>query len=213
MNKSVLFTLVSVMALSACTTQNAYTGEEQTSNSTWGALAGAAVGAAIGSTESREAALAGAAAGGLIGAGIGDYMDDQEADLRRELMASGVQVKRSGNTLTLIMPGNITFKTDSASIQSDFYPTLNSVAKVFKKYDKTTVQVIGHTDNTGSLSYNKQLSYSRADSVAKYLLGQGLSSRRFMVQGMGEGSPIASNSTSSGRASNRRVEIKIIPNK
>ena len=111
------------------------------------------------------------------------------------------------------MPGNITFKTDSSDINSSFYPVLNSVAKVLKKYDNSTVMVSGHTDSTGSAEYNLNLSRQRAQSVASYLQGQGVAASRFEVLGMGSSNPIASNASATGRAQNRRTEIKIIPNK
>jgi outer membrane protein OmpA-like peptidoglycan-associated protein len=111
------------------------------------------------------------------------------------------------------MPGNITFSTDSADINSSFYPVLNSVAKVLNKYSNSTVMVSGHTDNTGSAEYNLNLSKNRAGAVAAYLQGQGVKASRFEVLGMGFSNPIASNSTADGRAQNRRVEIKIVPNK
>ena len=108
---------------------------------------------------------------------------------------------------------NITFKTDSADINSSFYPVLNSVARVLNKYSNSTVMVSGHTDSTGSSDYNLKLSRERAGSVAAYLQGQGVKQSRFEVMGLGSSNPIASNSTVDGRALNRRVEIKIIPNK
>ena len=111
------------------------------------------------------------------------------------------------------MPGNITFRTDSADINSSFYPVLNSVAKVLNKYNNSTVMVSGHTDSTGSADYNLELSKDRAMSVAEYLKGQGVKASRFEVLGMGSSNPIASNSNAAGRSQNRRVEIKIIPNK
>ena len=137
----------------------------------------------------------------------------QAAELRQELASTGVQVVESNDSIRLIMPGNITFKTDSSDINSSFYPVLNSVAKVLNKYDNSTVMVSGHTDSTGSADYNLTLSKSRAKSVAAYLQGQGVKSSRFEVLGMGSSNPIASNSDAAGRAQNRRVEIKIIPNK
>ena len=90
---------------------------------------------------------------------------------------------------------------------------LNSVARVLKKYDNSTVLVSGHTDSTGSADYNLNLSRNRAQSVAAYLQGQGIKASRFEVMGLGSSNPIASNETASGREQNRRVEIKIIPNK
>ena len=209
--------LVSVCAIvalvSGCTAVNPYTGQTQTSKATWGTAIGATTGALIGSRNSSEGALIGALAGAAVGGGVGYYLDVQAAELRQELASTGVQVVESDDNIRLIMPGNITFRTDSADINSSFYPVLNSVAKVLNKYSNSTVMVSGHTDSTGAADYNLALSKSRAQSVAAYLQGQGVKSSRFEVMGMGSSNPIASNSDAAGRAQNRRVEIKIIPNK
>lgn len=209
--------LVSLLALgalvSACTTVNPYTGQTQTAKSTWGTAIGATAGALIGSTQSSEGALIGALAGGAVGGGVGYYMDVQAAELRAELVSTGVQVVEDTDSIRLIMPGNITFKTDSADINASFYPVLNSVARVLNKYSNSTVMVSGHTDSTGAADYNLNLSRERAGSVAAYLQGQGVKQSRFEVLGLGSSNPIASNETANGRAQNRRVEIKIIPNK
>ena len=206
--------IFAVLALvSACTTVNPYTGQTQTAKSTWGTAIGAATGALIGSAQSSEGALIGGLAGAAIGGGVGYYLDVQAAELRAELVSTGVQVVEDSDSIRLIMPGNITFKTDSADINSSFYPVLNSVARVLNKYSNSTVMVSGHTDSTGSADYNLKLSRERAGSVAAYLQGQGVKQSRFEVMGLGSSNPIASNSTVDGRALNRRVEIKIIPNK
>jgi outer membrane protein OmpA-like peptidoglycan-associated protein len=109
------------------------------------------------------------------------------------------------------MPSNVTFPTDQDSVMQSFYPTLNSVALVLKKYNKTLIDVNGHTDSTGSDQYNLDLSRRRAQSVASYLSAQGVDGRRFAVNGFGESDPIASNATEAGRAQNRRVEIYLTP--
>lgn len=209
--------IISICALTAvvagCTTVNPYTGESQTSKSTWGTAIGATAGALIGSTQSSTGALIGGLAGAAVGGGVGYYLDVQAAELRQELMSTGVQVVETADSIRLIMPGNITFKTDSSDINSSFYPVLNSVAKVLNKYSNSTILVSGHTDSTGNADYNLNLSRERAQSVASYLQGQGIKSTRFEVLGMGSSNPIASNSTAEGRAQNRRVELKIIPNK
>ncbi len=209
--------IISICALTAvvagCTTVNPYTGESQTAKSTWGTAIGATAGALIGSTQSSTGALIGGLAGAAVGGGVGYYLDVQAAELRQELMSTGVQVVETADSIRLIMPGNITFKTDSADINSSFYPVLNSVAKVLNKYSNSTILVSGHTDSTGNSEYNLNLSRERAQSVASYLQGQGIKSTRFEVLGMGSSNPIASNSTADGRAQNRRVELKIIPNK
>ena len=213
-NMKKIVSLIAVTAIvSACTTVNPYTGQTQTSKSTWGTAIGAATGALIGSTQSSKGALIGGLAGAAVGGGVGYYLDAQAAELRAELASTGVQVVEGDDNIRLIMPGNITFKTDSADINSSFYPVLNSVAKVLNKYSNSTVMVSGHTDSTGSAEYNLQLSRERAQSVASYLQGQGIKSSRFEVLGLGSSNPIASNDTAAGRAQNRRVEIKIIPNK
>lgn len=209
--------IISICALTAvvagCTTVNPYTGESQTSKSTWGTAIGATAGALIGSTQSSTGALIGGLAGAAVGGGVGYYLDVQAAELRQELMSTGVQVVETADSIRLIMPGNITFKTDSADINSSFYPVLNSVAKVLNKYSNSTILVSGHTDSTGNAEYNLNLSRERAQSVASYLQGQGIKSTRFEVLGMGSSNPIASNANADGRAQNRRVELKIIPNK
>ena len=214
--KKTLPIILAVSMLAGCTTINPYTGETQTSKAVWGTGLGAAAGAATGALVSKnhgKGALIGAAAGAAVGGGVGYYLDTQEAELRAELESTGVSVVRDSDSIRLVMPGNITFNSDSADINSGFYATLNSVAKVLKKYSNSTVMVMGYTDSTGSVDYNQTLSQSRAQSVASYLIGQGVKASRFEVMGMGISNPIASNATAAGRQQNRRVEIKIIPNK
>ena len=176
-----------------------------------GAATGAATGALV-AKKSGAGAIVGGLAGAAIGGGTGYYLDVQEAELRQQLASTGVGVERTDDSIRLIMPGNITFKTDSADINSNFYAVLNSVAKVLNKYNNSTIMVLGFTDNTGSADYNQTLSRQRANAVASYLQGQGVKSSRFEIMAMGPSNPIASNATATGRAQNRRVEIKIIPN-
>lgn len=204
--------------LSACTTTDPYTGQQKTSNTAGGALIGAGVGALAGlavgggnGVENRRAALIGAGIGALGGGLIGNYMDQQEAELRAQLQGTGVSVTRNGDNLILNMPSNVTFNVDQAAVMPQFYPTLNSVAIVLKKFNKTLVDINGHTDSTGSLAHNQQLSEQRAISVASYLIGQGVEARRMSAVGFGPNQPIASNATEEGRAANRRVEVMISP--
>ncbi len=205
-----------LFALSACSTVNPYTEEKQASKLAIGAGVGAVSGAAIGlltssSKHRQRNALIGAGVGALAGGGIGYYMDVQEAKLRQRLRNSGVNVTRVGNQIVLNMPGNITFETASEDINSSFYDVLNSVVLILKEYEKTTVDVIGHTDSVGSDHYNQTLSENRARSVAAYLAGQGILAQRLLIAGRGEAAPISSNATPEGRAQNRRVEIRIAP--
>ncbi|MBD5388989.1 OmpA family protein [bacterium] len=215
MKKITISLAVVALMASGCTT-NPYTGESQTAKAVWGTAIGAATGAATGalvSKKSAKGALVGGLAGAAVGGGVGYYLDVQEAELRQELASTGVSVERSDDNIRLIMPGNITFKTDSADINASFYATLNSVAKVLNKYSNSTVMVLGYTDSTGTAEYNQTLSKNRATAVAVYLQGQGVKASRFEIMGMGSSNPIATNATAAGRAQNRRVEIKIIPNK
>lgn len=201
--------IVGAFSLTACTTINPYTGEEQTSNAAvWGAGAAVVCGL-IGAAESSKRARNAALGCGMVGAGIGAYMDVQEAKLRQELKNTGVSIKREGDRIRLIMPGNITFATNSSQINSDFYEALRGVGLVLKKYEDTTIRVIGHTDSTGSLSYNNELSEKRAKSVADYLNTKGVVWERIRVNGAGPSQPIADNGSAQGRERNRRVELTI----
>lgn len=176
-----------------------------------GALAGAVAGAAIDHNNRGKGALIGAAVAGAAAAGYGYYADKQEAELRRQMEGTGVEVQRQGDDIKLIMPGNITFASSSADIASNFYPTLNSLVQVFKEFDKNGVDIVGHTDSTGSLQLNQDLSNRRAQSVASYLISNGVPSSRISASGVGPSQPVASNDTAAGRAQNRRVEINLRP--
>lgn len=204
--------LLLVSLVSSCTT-NPYTGEQQVSGTALGTGAGAAGGALIGQLigGNTDATLIGAGIGALAGGGYGLYMDHQAAELRAQLQGTGVRVVKAGNNIQLIMPGDITFATNRSDIKPQFYATLNSVAIVLKKYNRTMVKIAGYTDNTGTPEYNQSLSEQRAQSVATYLASQGVNSNRFYVIGYGQRYPVASNATAAGRTANRRVEITIQP--
>ena len=212
--RSVALGLVIAVAVSlaGCQTTDPYTGEQKISKTTIGAGVGAAGGAIIGAIAgNRKGALIGAGIGALAGGAVGHYMDQQEAKLRAQLQGTGVSVTRSGDNIILNMPGNVTFATNSSDISSSFYPVLDSVALVINEFEKTYVDVVGHTDSTGSADYNQRLSERRAQSVADYLQSRQVLSQRLLVRGMGAGSPIASNDTPEGRQQNRRVEIVLVP--
>jgi outer membrane protein OmpA-like peptidoglycan-associated protein len=205
--------LALMLGISGCTTTNPYTGEQEVNKTSkgagMGALAGLATAILVGGD--RKKLLAGAGIGALVGGSVGYYMDRQEDKLRQQLQATGVSVTRNGDSIILNMPGNITFATDSSNISADFYPVLDSVALVIKEYEKTYVDVVGHTDSTGAEAYNQQLSEARASSVARYLESQGVLPARIISRGAGESNPIASNDTAQGRSLNRRVEIILTP--
>lgn len=210
MYRTVLATVFLALPLAACTA-NPYTGEEQASKAaTYGAGAAVVCGL-LGAMDSREKAGKAALGCGVVGAGVGAYMDVQEKKLRTQLAGTGVRVAREGDNLRLIMPGNITFETDSYNLRADFYPVLDSVALVLAKYIDTTMRVSGHTDNTGGREHNQTLSENRAQSVANYLASRQVAPERMRVEGRAFDQPIADNSSASGRASNRRVELYILP--
>jgi outer membrane protein OmpA-like peptidoglycan-associated protein len=203
------------VVLAACTTVNPYTQEQQTSKVTQGAAIGAAVGAVAGllsKGDKLDNALIGAGIGAVAGGGAGYYMDVQEKKLRDRLAGTGVSVTRIGKNITLNMPGNVTFASNSADLNQNFFEVLDSVALVLKEYDKTVIEVAGHTDNTGGRELNQELSERRASTVAKYLTGRGVNGKRFIVVGAADSHPMASNSTPQGRQANRRVELTIVPN-
>lgn len=216
-HRSLLPALVVALVMPACTTLDPYTGEKETAKAgtgaAIGAIAGAIVGAASGddAKERRKRALIGAGAGALAGGSVGYYMDRQEAKLRQELAGTGVGVTRNGDEIVLNMPGNITFQTDSAALNTEFYDVLNAVGSVLEEYEKTVIEISGHTDSTGSDDYNQRLSEQRAASVGKYLDSQGVDVKRMVIIGYGEAQPVASNDTPDGRARNRRVELTLEP--
>ena len=207
-----------VVALSACTTLDPYTREEQP-----GARAapgrhrrrgrrrrGLITGDS--SMERKKRALVGAGLGALAGAGVGTYMDRQEAKLRAELERTGVSVTRIGDNITLNMPGNITFATNSADLNAGFFDVLNSVSLVLNEFDQTVIEVAGHTDSTGTDAYNQQLSERRASAVAAYLGTRSVLPDRMITVGMGEDRPVATQRHAmSGRQQNRRVELTLVP--
>ncbi len=180
--------------------------KRQTNKTAGGSFSGNTV-----SKEARKRALKDAGIRTLSFGSVHAYMDYQEAKLRQRLKRTGVRISRSGNNIILTMPGNITFDFGSSNLKSQFYEVLNSVAIVLDEYERTYIDVYGHTDSIGSQKYNNKLSKRRARCVAEYLVAQGCNGQRFSIQGLGETKPIASNNDKSGRARNRRVEIEISP--
>jgi len=214
MKSSVLVAGFAALSLAACSTVNPYTNETQFSKTGTGAIVGTGGGAVLGAivgtatgTDPRVAALLGAGIGGIAGVAIGSYMDQQEAELRAQLQGTGVSVTRVGQQIILNMPSNITFGVDSATVQPTFNETLISVGLVLKKFNKTIVDVYGHTDDTGSAAHNQELSAARARSVLGALVGLGVEPSRLQSKGYGQDKPLADNATEAGRALNRRVEL------
>ena len=206
--------MAALLPLSACVT-DPETGNRTISKAAIGGLGGALggylLGDLVGGKRDRTEKILGAGIGAVAGAGVGYYMDEQERKLRAQTAGTGVNVIRDGDNLVLDMPSEVTFAVDSANIDSGFRNTLDQVATTLTQYEKTYVDVLGHTDSTGSDAYNQGLSERRASSVSSYLSSRGVQSARLATRGYGESQPKASNLDASGRAANRRVEIRLVP--
>ena len=177
-----------------------------------GAIGGYLLGDLIGGRSDRTERILGAGIGAVAGGAIGQYMDQQEARLRRETAGSGVEIDRQGNELVLRMPAGITFAYDRADVQPQFQATLNEVAETLRAYPATAIDVYGHTDSTGTNAYNQDLSERRARSVADYLTGRGVQPVRIATRGFGETQLLVNpERTEADRQANRRVEIRISP--
>lgn len=205
LKKTLVPVFVASFVLTGCASTNAEKG------AVIGAISGAVLGKAT-SNHKNKRAVFGAAIGAIAGAAIGDYMDKQEQAFRDELSGSGIDVVREGDNLRLIMPSNITFATGQSYITSGFHTTLNDVAKVLVKFDKTLLSIEGHTDSSGAADFNQKLSEQRATSVKSYLMNQNILAARLNTTGYGETQPVAANNTAQNKALNRRVEIQIVPN-
>ena len=215
-SRRLLVVATAVALLSGCASPNPYDGSQgQADNGSQGmsktakygglgALAGALAGAAIDHNNRGKGALIGAA-------GYGYYADQQEKKLRESMANTGVEVQRQGDQIKLIMPGNITFATNSDAMASGFYTPLNNLAGSLKQFNQNTIQIVGYTDSTGSRQLNMDLSQRRAQSVANYLTAQGVSPTNLTTRGAGPDNPIASNADVNGRAQNRRVEVNLGP--
>ena len=205
----------SLLATTAACVTDPNTGERRVSKAAIGAVGGAVggylLGDLVGGRRDRTERIIGTGIGALAGGAIGAYMDRQEQELRRQTAGSGVQIERRGDELVLTMPSGITFAFDRFDLQPQFRPTLDKVAEVLGDYPQTMIDIYGHTDSVGSDAYNQTLSENRSRAVANYLSMQGVHQVRMATLGYGETQPIADNGTDSGRAANRRVEIRIVP--
>ena len=212
--------IAAMLGAAACTTTDPYSSTPTRNNTATGAIAGALGGALLGyltntssGEQGRKNALIGAGIGALAGAGVGQYMDRQQRALEAELSGTGVGVARQGDVLVLRMPSDVTFATNQSSIDTRFLPVLADVARVLNEYDRSMVDVIGHTDSSGGDAINQPLSERRASSVASYLMDHGVIRERLYVAGMSARNPIASNDTPQGKAQNRRVAVNVLVSK
>ena len=203
--------LAAPLALAGCVT-DPVTGQQSASKTAVYGLGGAAVCGIVGAlTHGGKGARNSALACGAIGAGVGGYMDYQAKKLRESLANTDVKVEQQGNQIKLVMPENVTFATNSATLSANARDALTAASKTLVQYPDTTLTINGHTDNTGSDAINDPLSRNRAQAVASFLQSQGVAGSRLTTAGHGSRQPVASNATPEGRAQNRRVEILINP--
>lgn len=203
-------TVAATFALGACTNPDG-SNNNQGTGALLGAATGAIFGQAVSASHPERGRVLGAVAGAIVGGAIGDNLDKQEAELRADLGGSGARIVNTGDQLIVTLPEAITFDFDSAVLHPQFVDSVRDIARSLQNYPDTIVEVIGHTDNVGSPSYNDNLSQARAQSVANVLINSGVRSSRIEAYGLGERRPVASNATASGRQANRRVEIVITP--
>ncbi len=177
-----------------------------------GAGTGAALGGLIGKQTGNTAlgALIGAAVGGAAGAYIGHYMDEQAAEIERDL--DGATIERVGEGIKITFDSGLLFAVDKSELQPQGQQNLADLAVILQKYPDTHILLEGHTDSTGSEEHNMTLSRNRANSVANVLSGLGVDATRFTIMAYGESQPIADNATVAGRRLNRRVELAIMAN-
>ena len=208
MKKSNLLSILLVLSLLVYPACNA---SKQTKGAVIGAAAGAAAGAVLAKDNKAVAIILGAAVGGVAGGLIGNYMDEQAEKIEEDL--KGAKVERIGEGILITFDSGILFDIDAYTLKELTRQNLDNLSKTLNKYDETLVNVLGHTDNTGTEEYNEKLSEKRAFQVKTYLIGNGVKSSRLDDIGYGELDPVATNETVEGRAMNRRVEIAIVADK
>lgn len=211
---STLAATAGLLAVTACTSVDTNTGNPNTRTNE-GIGVGAAAGAVLGilngnnAEERRKGAIIGAVLGGAVGGVAGHSMDQQAADLQASISNDRIQIVNNGDHLVVVMPQDILFAIDSNQINNALRADLAALAGNLGRFPGSTVEVFGHTDNSGSASHNRDLSNRRANAVSAVLISNGISGARIRTIGMGEDQPVASNLTAAGRAQNRRVEIVI----
>lgn len=206
--------------VTGCTSDGSASGKRGMTNMETGAIIGAVGGAVVGAVAYKKnrtaGAVVGAVGGGLAGGAVGAYMDSQKKDLekslQKEIAAGSARIDKQPNDVVRITMTNQTaFDTNSSAIKPGFNSTMDKVADIVIRYGKTTLTVVGHTDNKGTTEHNQKLSQDRATAVANYLESKDVNPLRLAMLGKGEGDPIATNDTDAGRQANRRVEIYVEP--
>jgi outer membrane protein OmpA-like peptidoglycan-associated protein len=211
--------LISTLAVPACNTSTGFDQNIDRTKTKQGAIIGGLVGAVAGmsqsgdnSVERKQRAVRGALIGAGLGAAIGNELDKQAAELQRDMNNNDVIIQNTGDRLIVTLPQDILFAVDSTHITPSLRSDLSVLAQNLINYPNSTIQIIGHTDNTGSADYNQSLSTDRALAISSILQQNGVPQFRIQSTGRGESQPIASNLTPEGRAQNRRVDVVILPN-
>ena len=206
-----------IVALAVASTLAGCATDDPNRRAKTGAAIGAVAGAIIGhQIDGKSGRYVGAALGALAGGGAGHYMDNQQRDFEQAMLDeqrnNQLEIERlRDDTLKLSLDSEVSFDVDQSVIKPAFRPSLDKLADVLIKYDRTVVHVVGHTDSTGSAAYNQRLSEARAESVVSYLGRRGVPYERMRSEGRGMNEPRASNETEAGRQLNRRVEIYLKP--
>ena len=201
-----------VVGLSACAT------EDPNRRAKTGAAIGAVLGAVAGNqvSHARGAPIVGAVVGAIAGGAVGNYMDKQHAELQRELAAEAARnelniTRLSGDALKIGVASDVSFDLGSAQMRPEAMNTYAKIASVLKDYDKTVIHIVGHTDTSGTDSFNQGLSERRAATVSSYLVGQGVPGTRVRQEGRGEREPLVRTGDNVKESRNRRVDIVIKP--
>ena len=211
MRRIIAVAVLATFTLGACESM-----DDQQRRTATGAGVGAAAGAAIGAIGNDSNRGRGAAAGAAIGAAVGAVggyvwnkrMESQQKQIEQQAQGTGVEVTRTAdNRLQIVIPGDIAFDSGQAAIRPNFRTALDNFAQSLQQNPSTTVNIVGHTDSTGSPAVNEPLSLQRADATRDYLVTRGVAANRCQIDGRGAREPVASNDTEAGRARNRRVEI------
>jgi len=220
MKSYLAFILAGSIVLSGCASEGSANGSRPMTNMETGAIIGAVGGAVVGGVAYKKnrtkGAIVGAVGGGLAGGAVGAYMDSQKRDLEKnlshEIQTGQARVEKlPNNVVRVTMTSQTAFDTASTEIKPGFYTSMDKISDVVIRYGKTTLTVVGHTDNVGSAEYNQKLSERRAVSVANYFESKNVNPVRLATVGKGLTEPVASNSSESGRQANRRVEIYVEP--
>ena len=215
--KKIIITLSAVIlamgGLSGCANMNE-TQRDTGMGAAIGAVAGGLIGAATAGGNKGKSAATGAAVGAALGAGGGylwsQNMQKQRAEMEQATAGTGIGISQTtDNQLKVDIPADVSFDVGRYAIKPNMRPVLDRLASTLNQHPVTTVTIIGHTDSTGSDAVNDPLSVNRAASTRDYLVQRGVSAQRIAVDGRGSRQPVADNSTASGRAMNRRVEIFI----